>query len=73
MPSIQLSTLPSRLELQYGAATVQIKELESPSVLPTLEALDSEFGCEDEACAAARRKERGASMNARFTPTHLRT
>ena len=50
---------------------MQIKELESPSVLPTLEALDSEFGCEDEACAAAQRKERGASMNVRFTPTQV--
>jgi hypothetical protein len=50
---------------------VQIKELESPSLLPTLEALDSEFGCEDEECAAARRKERGASMNARFIPTQV--
>jgi hypothetical protein len=50
---------------------VQIKELESPSVLPTLESLDSEFGCEDEECAVAQRKERGASMNARFTPTQI--
>src|SRR5438067_1764339 len=48
-----------------------IKELESPSVLPTLEALDAEFGCEDEECAAGQRKERGASMNARFTPTQF--
>ena len=50
---------------------MQIKDLESPSLLPTLGALDAEFGCEDEECAAAQRKERGASMNARFTPTHI--
>ena len=31
---------------------MQIKELEAPSILPTLEALDAEFGCEDEQCAA---------------------
>ena len=35
---------------------MQIKELESPSLLPTLDALDAEFGCEDEQCAAGRRK-----------------
>jgi hypothetical protein len=50
---------------------VQIKEVESTSLLPTLDALDAEFGCEDEKCAAAQRKERGASMNARFTPTQI--
>jgi hypothetical protein len=50
---------------------VQIKDLESPSLLPRLGALDAEFGCEDEECAAAQRKERGASMNARFTPTQI--
>jgi hypothetical protein len=70
MPSMQPSTLTQQAQTQ-GVATVQLKELESPSVLPTLEALDSEFGCEDEECAAAQRKERGASMNARFTPTQL--
>ncbi len=48
---------------------MQLKELESPSLLPALEAFDAEFGCEDEKCAAVQRKEGGASMNARFTPT----
>jgi hypothetical protein len=71
MPSIQLSTLPHQARIQQGVATVQIKELESPSLLPTLDALDAEFGCEDEECAAVQRKERGASMNARFTPTQI--
>jgi len=57
---------------------MQIKELESPSLLPTLEALDAEFGGEDEERAAANRKGRGASMNTKFIPpqdgfpTHLR-
>jgi hypothetical protein len=50
---------------------VQIKELESPSLLPTLDALDAEFGCEDEQCAAGRKREGGAPMNARFTPTQF--
>ena len=50
---------------------MQIKELEWPSLLPTLEALDAEFGCEDEKFAAVQRKEGGASMNARFTPTQV--
>ena len=54
-----------------GSATVQIKELESPSLLPALEALDAEFGCEDEKFAAVQRKEGGGSMNARFTPTQV--
>jgi hypothetical protein len=55
---------------------VQIKELESRSLLPTLEALDAEFGA-DEVRAAAHRN-RGASMNTRLMPsqdefpTHLR-
>jgi hypothetical protein len=58
---------------------VQIKELESPALLPTVDALDVEFGCGDEQCAAGRKREGGAPMNARFTPTqvefptHLRT
>jgi hypothetical protein len=55
--------------MSQGVATVQIKELESPSLLPTLEALDAEFGREER--AAGPRKEGGASMNARFTPTQF--
>ena len=50
---------------------MQIKELEAPSILPTLEALDAEFGCEDEQCAAGRRKRGSDPMNARFTPTQF--
>ena len=50
---------------------MQIRELESPSLLPALEAIDAEFGCEDEKCAVVQRKQGGASMNARFTPTQL--
>ena len=46
---------------------MQIKELQSPSLLPTLEALDAEFGREDGQYAARRRKEGGASMSAKFT------
>jgi len=59
---------PSR---STGVETVQIKELESPPLLPTLEALDAEFGCENEECADAPRTERGASMNGRFKPTQV--
>jgi hypothetical protein len=50
---------------------VQIKELEAPSILPTLEALDAEFGCEDEKCATGRRKRGSDPMNARFTPSQF--
>jgi hypothetical protein len=42
---------------------VQIQRFESPSVLPTLEALDAEFECEDEKSTAARRREGGAPMD----------
>jgi hypothetical protein len=56
---------------------VQIKEYESPSLLPTLDALDAEFGCETE-CTAGRTRQGGAAMDSTFTskqsefPTHLR-
>ncbi len=53
-----------------GVATVQTKLFESPSVLPTLGALDEEFGCENEEFTAERRREGGAPMNATFRPTH---
>ncbi len=36
-----------------------------------MDALDAEFGCGDEQCAAGRKREGGAPMNARFTPTHV--
>ena len=48
---------------------MQIKQFESPTLLPTLDALEAEFGCEDEQCAAGRRRQGGAPMDARFTPT----
>lgn len=50
---------------------MQTKELESPSLLPTVDALDAEFGCRDEQCAAGRKREGRAPMNARFTPTQF--
>jgi hypothetical protein len=50
---------------------VQIKELEAPSILPTLDALDAEFGCEDEQCAAGGRKKGSDPMNTRFTPAQF--
>src|SRR4051794_11650542 len=50
---------------------MRIKELESPSLLPTVDALDAEFGCGDEQCAAERKRERGAPMNAKLTPTQF--
>jgi hypothetical protein len=48
---------------------VQIEQVESPALLPTLDALDEEFGCEDEQCAPGRRKQGGAPMDSTFRPT----
>jgi hypothetical protein len=48
---------------------VQIKEFESPSLLPRLEALDAEFGCEDEQYATRRRKQEGTPMDDTLRPT----
>ena len=48
---------------------MQIRQFESSAHLPTLDALDAEFGSKDELCAAARRKQRGAPMNSTFSPT----
>ena len=45
---------------------MQIKQFESPSFLPTLDAFDAELGCEDGQCAAGRGRQRGAPMD--FTP-----
>ena len=50
---------------------MQIKQFDSPTLLPTLDALEAEFGCEDEQCAAGRRKRGSDPMNARFTPTQF--
>ena len=46
---------------------MQIKQFESPSLLPTLNALDAEFGLEDERSAAVRTKQGDAAMDS--TPT----
>ena len=57
---------------------MQIKQFESPSLLPTLDALDAEFGCENERYAAGGIRQGGAAMDSMFTrkqsefPTHLR-
>ena len=48
---------------------MQIKQFESPSLLPTLDALDAEFGPEDEGRAAVRTKQGGAAMGSVFTTT----
>jgi hypothetical protein len=45
---------------------VQIKQFDSPTLLPTLDALEAEFGCDDEQW---RRRQGGASMDATFRPT----
>jgi len=56
---------------------VQIKEYESPSLLPTLDALDAEFGCEA-GRLAGRTRQGDAAMDSTVTPkqsefpTHLR-
>ena len=57
---------------------MQIKQFESPSLLPTLDALDAEFGCENEQYAARGIRQGVAAMDSTFTPkqsefpTHLR-
>jgi hypothetical protein len=48
---------------------VQIGHFESSPYLPTLDSLDAEFGYKDEQYAAARRREGGAPMSARFSST----
>ena len=68
MPSIQPSTIGPSFEFQRGLATVQIEQVETPAPLPTLDALDAEFGCEDEQCAPVRRKQGAASMDSAFRP-----
>ena len=47
---------------------MQIEQVESPTLLPTLDALDAEFGCEDEQCAPGRRRQGGTRMDSTFTP-----
>jgi hypothetical protein len=50
---------------------VQKEQVESPTLLPTLDALDAEFGCEDEQCAPGRRRQGGAPMDSTFRPTQF--
>jgi hypothetical protein len=55
---------------------VHIRQFESPPHLPTLDALDTEFGSFGEQCAAGRRRQRGTAMDSAFTtqsefPRHL--
>jgi hypothetical protein len=52
--------------------TMQTKEFESPSLLPTLDALEAEFGRGDEQCADGCKRQGGASM-ARFEPTQYQS
>jgi hypothetical protein len=47
---------------------VQTEQVESPALLPSLDALEAEFGCEDEPCATGRRRQGGAPMDAKLTP-----
>jgi len=67
MPSNKPSTLPSWAKFNWGVATVQIRNSNRPRSFQP-EALDAEFGREDEECAAAQKKQTGASMKDRFTP-----
>jgi hypothetical protein len=48
---------------------VQIEKVESPALLPTLDALNAEFECEDEQGAAGRRRQGGAPMDSTSRPT----
>ena len=52
-----------------GFATVHTKQFEAPSLLPTLDALDAEFGCESAQSTARRERQEEAPMQARFTRT----
>ena len=47
---------------------MQTEQVESPALLPSLDALEAEFGCEDEPCATGRRRQGGAPMDAKLTP-----
>jgi len=47
---------------------MQTEQVESPALLPSLDALESEFGCKNEPCATGRRRQGGAPMDAKFTP-----
>jgi hypothetical protein len=47
---------------------VQIGQFESSPHLPTLDALNTEFGREDDQWAAGRRRQGGAPMDSTFSP-----
>ena len=48
---------------------MQIGKIELSPHLPTLDALDAEFGSQHEQCAAARKRQRSAPMNSTFSQT----
>ena len=48
---------------------MQTKQFESPSLLPTLDALDAEFGCEDERCAVGHRRQEGPPIESAYSST----
>ena len=48
---------------------MRVKKFESPTLMPTLEALDAEFAREGEQCTTGRRRQEGAPMNDAFKPT----
>ena len=48
---------------------MQKEQLQSSQYLPTLNALDAEFGSQHEQCAAARKRQRSAPMNSTFSQT----
>jgi hypothetical protein len=48
---------------------VQMPQLESPALLPTLNALDAEFACGNEQCATGRRRQGGTPMDSTCRPT----
>jgi hypothetical protein len=48
---------------------VQIQQLESPALLPTLDALDAEFACGNEQSATGRRRLGGTPMDSTCRPT----
>ena len=78
MPPISPPQLASSFGTNREAQRVQIKQFESPSLLPTLGALDAEFGSEGEQYAAGRIRHGVAAVDFTFTPkqsespTHLR-
>jgi hypothetical protein len=50
---------------------VQTQQFQSPTLMPRLDALDAEFGCEAEQHAAGRNRGGGAPMDSTFRPTQF--